>query len=99
MDAPTYPMTRYEPSPVVDLSARTERERLSPTAIKAFLTIMEKWRVRDEDARMLLGGMSNGQFYEMKKKRERTLDTDTLTRISYLIGIFKALNGLYSEKL
>jgi hypothetical protein len=48
---------------------------------------------------MLLGGMSNGPFYEMKKDPERLLDTDRLTRISYLIGIFKALNILYSEKL
>ena len=30
---------------------------------------------------------------------QRTLDADRLTRISYLIGIFKALNILYSEKL
>ncbi len=55
--------------------------------------------VRDEDARTLLGGISNGRFYEIKKKPERTLDADTLTRISYVIGIFKALNILYSEKL
>ena len=94
-----YPATRYELSPLPDLSAKAERERLSPSAVKAFFNIMEKWRVRDEDARALLGGISNGQFYEMKKKPERTLDTDTLTRISYLIGIFKGLNILYSEKL
>ena len=55
--------------------------------------------MRDEDARALLGGISNGQFYEMKKKPERTLDADTLTRISYLVGIFKALNILHSEAL
>jgi hypothetical protein len=97
--APAYPATRYEPSPLVDLSAKAERERLSPSAIKAFLNIMAKWEVRDEDARALLGGMSNGQFYEMKKKPERTLDTDTLTRISYLVGIFKALNILHSKPL
>jgi hypothetical protein len=60
---------------------------------------MSKWGIRDEDARTLLGGVSNGQFYEMKKNPLRTLNTDTLTRISYLIGIFKALNILYSEKL
>src|SRR5262245_26083392 len=95
----SYPATRYEPSPLPDLSAKTERERLSPSAIKAFFDIMEKWHVRDEDARALLGGISNGQFYEMKKKPARILDTDTLTRISYLIGIFKGLNILYSEKL
>jgi hypothetical protein len=97
--APRYPATRYEPSPLVDLSTKAERERLSPAAIKAFLNIMAKWRVRDEDARALLGGISNGQFYEMKKNPERTLDVDALTRISYLIGIFKALNILHSEKL
>ncbi|MPZ40603.1 MAG: DUF2384 domain-containing protein [Rhizobiales bacterium] len=97
--APRYPNSRHEPSPLIDLSAKVERERLSPSAIKAFLNIMEKWAVRDEDARALLGGISNGQYYEMKKKPERTLDADTLTRISYLVGIFKALNILYSEKL
>ena len=97
--APNYPATRYEPSPCLDLSAKAERERLSPSAIKAFLNIMEKWGVRDEDARTLLGGISNGRFYEIKKKPERTLDADTLTWISYVIGIFKALNILYSEKL
>ena len=97
--APQYPATRYEPSPHVDLSTKAERERLSPSAITAFFNIMAKWAVRDEDARALLGGVSNGQFYDMKKKPERLLDADTLTRISYLIGIFKALNILYSEKL
>jgi antitoxin Xre/MbcA/ParS-like protein len=97
--APAYPATRYAPSPLIDLSAKAERERLSPSAIKAFLSIMEKWAVRDEDARELLGGVSNGQYYEMKKKPERTLGTDMLTRISYLVGIFKALNILYSEEL
>jgi hypothetical protein len=97
--APRYPTSRYEPSPLIDLSARSERERLSRSAIKAFLNIMEKWGVRDEDARALLGGMSNGPFYEMKKNPNRTLDADTLTRLSYLVGIFKALNILYSEAL
>ena len=97
--APTYPATLFEPSAIVDLSAKAERERLSPSAIKAFLNIMAKWHVRDEDGRALLGGISNGQFYDMKKKPERTLDADTLTRISYLVGIFKALNILYSETL
>jgi hypothetical protein len=96
---PAYPATRHEPSPLIDLSAKAERARLSPSAIKAFVNIMEKWGVRDEDARALLGGISNGHYYEMKKKPERVLGTDTLARISYLIGIFKALNILYSEPL
>jgi hypothetical protein len=97
--APRYPATRYEPSPLIDLSLKEERGRLSPSAIKAFFKIISKWDVREEEARLLLGGISHGQFYEMKSNPQRVLDADTLTRISYLVGIFKALNILYSEKL
>jgi hypothetical protein len=96
---PEYPATRYEPSPLVDLTAKAERERLSPSAVRAFFNMMARWGIRDEDARVLLGGMSNGPYYEMKKDSDRVLDTDRLLRISYLIGIFKALNILYSKKL
>ncbi len=96
---PEYPATRYEPSPLVDLTTKAERERLSPSAVRAFFNIIARWGVRDEDARVLLGGMSNGPYYEMKKNPDRVLDTDRLLRISYLVGIFKALNILYSKKL
>lgn len=100
MTAPAqYPATRYEPSPLVDLNEKDARARLSPSALKAFFNIMAHWQVRDEDARALLGGVSNGPFYEMKKNPDRVLDTDKLLRISYLVGIFKALNILYSQKL
>ncbi len=64
----SYPATRYEPPPV-DLADKAERGRLSPSAIKAFFNIMTRWKIRDEDARALLGGVSNGPFYEMKKRR------------------------------
>ncbi len=97
--ASTYPKTRYEPPPLVDLASKEERERLSPAAIRTFFNITTRWKIRDEDARALLGGVSNGPFYEMKKDPDRVLDTDKLVRISYLIGIFKALNILYSDKL
>ena len=97
--ASAYPQTRYQPPPLVDLASKRERERLSPAAIRVFCNIMARWGIRDEDARALLGGMSNGPFYEMKKNPDRVLDADRLTRISFLIGIFKALSILYSEAL
>ena len=52
-----------------DLSSKDILKRLSPSAVKAFLKIRELWELRDEDARQLLGGISNGAFYELKKKR------------------------------
>lgn len=83
-----------------DLSHAVTRERLSASAIKGFLRIMKKWGVKDPDARQLLGGLSSGSYYGLKKEpKHRTLDQDTLTRISLLVGIFKALNILYSEAL
>jgi hypothetical protein len=98
--APAYPATLYQPSPLIDLSAPAERARLSPAAGKAFFNIMRAWGVRDAEARELLGGMSNGAFYALKKDPEaKVLDQDTLTRISLLIGIFKALNILHGPKL
>lgn len=94
-----YPATRRDPAPLIDLSVRAERDRLSSDAIRAFFNIMERWGVKDADARLLLGDMSNGAYYAMKKKPDRSLDEDRLRRISYLVGIFKALNILYSEEL
>ena len=83
-----------------DLSHVQTRERLSPAAIKVFLRIMEKWEIKDADARQLLGGLSTGSYYGFKKEpKHRTLDQDVLTRISLLLGIFKALNILYSKSL
>ena len=94
-----YPATRYTPSPLVDLTSKAGRERLSRSAVRAFFNIVDRWKIRDEDARLLLGGMSNGPYYELKKHPDRVLDTDRLLRVSYLVGIFKALNILYSRKL
>tara|TARA_R110000868_G_scaffold397713_1_gene670546 strand:+ start:20058 stop:20495 length:438 start_codon:yes stop_codon:yes gene_type:complete len=94
-----YPATRHEVAPLIDLSDRAERDRLSSSAIRAFFNAMDRWGVVDETARQLLGGMSNGAFYALKKSRDRALDEDKLRRISYLVGIFKALNIIYSEEL
>jgi hypothetical protein len=94
-----YPATRYGAAAPPDLGARAVRERLSAPGLKAFFNIMDRWQVRDEDARALLGGVSNGPFYEMKRKPERLLEADRLARISFLVGIFKALHILHSRKL
>ena len=100
--AQNYPATRYTTPlpPPPDFTSKAERERLSARALKAFFNIIEHWQIRDEDARELLGGVSNGPYYQMKKNQEgRILSADELFRISYLIGIFKALNTLHGQTL
>lgn len=84
---------------VTDLSSKEVQKRLSPDAIPAFFRIAAAWHLRDESARHLLGGVSNGVFYQLKGRHYKTLDQDKLTRISLLLGLFKALHILYSPKL
>lgn len=94
-----YPISRFEPATLTDLSIKSERERLSQSALKGFFKLSDAWGLRDEDARELLGGLSSSAFYEWKKMPNRVLEVDRITRISYLIGIYKALHILYGDKL
>ncbi len=94
-----HPLAGFSAEPAADLSSREVRERLSKSATTAFFKLAEAWRLPDETSRRLLGGVSNGTFYQLKSGRRKTLDQDKLTRISLLVGIFKALNILYSPKL
>jgi hypothetical protein len=94
-----YPKSRYEPAPPVDLNAREERERLSRSALKGFFKLIQAWQIRDDDARELLGGPSSSAFYDWKRNPVRVLEVDRITRISYLLGIYKSLHILYGDKL
>jgi len=96
---PNYPETRYSAPELVDLTSREECARLGPSALKAFFNIAKLWHVRDEDAMRLLGSMASSTYYAIKKSPRRAIDPDTILRISYLVGIFKALNILHDQAL
>ena len=83
----------------VDLTSKAVQVRLSRAAVPAFFKLAQAWALKDEPARQLLGGVSNGAFYQLKRGEAKTLDQDRLTRISLLLGIFRALNVLYARKL
>jgi hypothetical protein len=84
---------------VPNLGDVSTRRRLDPTAIKAFFKIAEAWDLKNEDARALLGSVSSGKYFNLKKTHKGALTQDELTRVSLLIGIFKSLNILFSPKL
>ena len=50
-----------------DLSDAETRQRLSPAAIEAFFAIADRWHLKNDDAMALLGGVSHGRYYELKK--------------------------------
>jgi hypothetical protein len=80
-----------------DLGNPSERAELSSAAIKAFMNLRKKWGLNEEQSRALLGGVASSTFHAWKTNPKRTLDQDTLTRISLLIGIYKALNIYFGK--
>ena len=95
----SYPKSNFEPATLVNINSADERARLSDSAVKGFFNIANKWQIKDEDARELLGGLASSSFYDLKKNPKKTLDIDRFTLISYLIGIYKALHILYGDNL
>jgi hypothetical protein len=93
------PLAGFSTGTIPDLSRKQTQERLSRSAVPAFFKLAVAWHLRDDAARQLLGGLSNGVFYQMKSRQRKKLDQDKLTRISLLLRIFRALNVLYSRKL
>lgn len=63
--------------------------------LKAFFRIMDAWGVDNESARVLLGQPSRATFYLWKKGEVRGAPHDTVRRVSYVLGIYKALHLLF----
>ena len=80
----SYPASNYVPEPGLWTSSSLEvRKNLSKTSLVLFFNMMKLWKVRDDDAKLLLGGITNGPFYEMKKNPEdKVLDIDQMFRVS-----------------
>ena len=66
----------------------------SGPALRVFFKIAERWGLNVEEQMNLLGLTARSTFFNWKKEKCGVLSLDTLERISYLIGIFKALHIL-----
>jgi len=95
---PNYAAPGYQFDATPDLSRLETRERLSRSAIDGFFAIMDKWQIPIERAGELLGGMPRSTVYKLKSAAG-TLRQDELTRISYLVGIYKVLHILLPDEL
>lgn len=66
-------------------------------ALEGFFAIMAHWDADGHTARKILGSPPERTFYEWKKGKAAKLSADTLRRIGYVAGIWKALQILYSQ--
>ncbi|MFW2228443.1 MbcA/ParS/Xre antitoxin family protein [Rhizobium sp. CRRU65] len=82
--------------------APVNRKRLSAPALRTFLAIADLWGLAEEQRLLVLGYPSRSTYHNWAKQaREHgsfTLDVDTLTRISAVLGIHQALGVLFSDE-
>jgi hypothetical protein len=92
------PIAGYMFDKAPDLTDAAERERLSGAAFKGFLDIAQRWNLTELQARALLGGIASSTYHAWKSAPKRIrLTQDTLTRISLVIGIYKALHIYFGK--
>jgi Protein of unknown function (DUF2384) len=65
--------------------------------LRAFVNIAEHWELTVADQLKLLGIASRSTFFKWRREREPRLPQDTLERLSYLLGIYKALQILLPD--
>lgn len=75
-------------------TAKPGRRSLSGPALRTFFRIAEAWNLGAQEQMTLLGVTTPSTFYNWKKDPEVALPRDTLERISYVLGIWKALQIL-----
>lgn len=85
--------SRFEPA---------TRKRLSAPAFRTFVAIADLWKLSEEERRLVLGYPSRSTYHNWarlaREHRYFTLDVDTLTRISAVLGIHQALGILHETE-
>ena len=79
-------------------AAELDRRSLSGPALRTFFRIAETWGLSVEEQMKLLGLTNRATLYNWRKAKEVALSKDTLERISYILGIYKALQILFPDE-
>ena len=73
-------------------------ERKGQVALKAFFNITQEWGCSSADRQKLLGEVARSTLNNYAKLPAVRLNRDVIERISYIMGIYKALNILYPNR-
>ena len=83
------------PSPAVKPQLLPSNRDLSAAGLRAFFNIARDWDLSTDEQMVLLGAPGRSTFFKWKSAPESAdLKRDTLERLSYLLGIYKALQVL-----
>jgi hypothetical protein len=73
------------------------RRRLSAPALRTFFNISDAWQLSVREQLALLGFPAPSTYHKYKAGQIGVLSFDTLTRVSLVLGIYKALHILYAD--
>jgi len=77
-------------------------KKLGRAGFASFLSIAEKWHLNTAQQLILLGNLPESTFFKyknfVKEKQDFKLSKDLLERISYILGIYKALHILLPDE-
>ena len=77
---------------------KPSRRDLSAAGLRVFFAIARDWALNTEEQMVLLGAPGRSTFFKWKSAPESAdLKRDTLERLSYLLGIYKALQILLPD--
>ena len=83
------------PSLSVKTPIQPSSRDLSAAGLRAFFNIVRDWGLSTDEQMVLLGAPGRSTFFKWKSAPESAdLKRDTLERLSYLLGIYKALQVL-----
>ena len=82
-------------SPAVKTLLQPSNRDMSAAGLRAFFNIARDWSLSLDEQLVLLGAPGRSTFFKWKSAPETAdLKRDTLERLSYLLGIYKALQVL-----
>ena len=74
------------------------RRAMSAAGLRAFFNLARDWGLNTEEQMVLLGSPGRSTFFKWKSAPETAeLKRDTLERLSYILGIYKALQILLPD--
>jgi hypothetical protein len=73
-------------------------ERLASAGLRTFFRIAALWKLSVDEQITLLGSPARSTYFRWKKEGATALPRDVLERLSYLLGIFKALQVLLPDE-
>lgn len=66
-------------------------------AWKSLQNLIERFGLQSEEARILMGEMPRSSYFKGIQEHQGKLSRDQKERISYLLGIYKALRILFTD--